>query len=117
MRSAQQKKKRAVNPDAKTIAEASQILKAVEVTRPFAAFEIEVVTKFDKSAPPLRGSVSLPRDARKSEEKILVFAEGDAAEAARAAGATYVGGEELIPKVSSSPHTGVSRLTPGANRS
>lgn len=106
-----------MNPDAKTIAEASQILKAVDVTRPFAAFEIEVVTKFDKSAPPLRGSVSLPRDARKSEEKILVFAEGDAAEAARAAGATYVGGEELIPKVSSSPHTGVSRLTPGANRS
>lgn len=45
----------------------------------------------------------LPFEARKSEEKILVFAEGEAAEQAREAGATFVGGEELIPKASLVP--------------
>lgn len=43
--------------------------------------------------------MSLPRDPRKKEETVLVFAEGDAAADAKAAGAAFVGGEELIPKV------------------
>lgn len=75
---------------------------SLEVSRPFSAYEIEVVTRFDKSAPPLRGRISLPRDARKDEETVLVFAQGPAAEQAKAAGAKYVGGEDLIPLVSPS---------------
>jgi hypothetical protein len=58
-----------------------------------------VITRFDKTAPPLRGRVSLPRDARKDEEIVLVFAVGDLAAQAKAAGAKYVGGEDLIPLV------------------
>lgn len=59
-----------------------------------------MITRFDKAAPPLRGRVSLPRDARKDEEIVLVFAVGELAEQAKAAGAKYVGGEDLIPLVS-----------------
>lgn len=73
---------------------------ALSVSSPFSAYEIEIVTKFDKSAPPLRGRMSLPRDPRKTEEVVLVFAEGGKAVEAREAGAAFVGGEELIQKVS-----------------
>jgi hypothetical protein len=75
-------------------------LQSLAVTSPFSAYEIEIVTKFDKSAPPLRGRMSLPRDPRKTEEVVLVFAEGEKAVEAREAGAKFVGGDELIPKVS-----------------
>lgn len=44
--------------------------------------------------------MSLPRDPRKQEEVVLVFAEGEKAVEAREAGAAFVGGEELIQKVS-----------------
>ncbi|KAJ9103874.1 hypothetical protein QFC21_002336 [Naganishia friedmannii] len=97
--SAPRKQKVAVNPDAMPLREAAHILKALSVKSPFSAYEIEIVTKFDKSAPPLRGRISLPRESRKKEEIVLVFAEGDAAVDAKAAGATFVGGDELIPKV------------------
>lgn len=72
---------------------------ALESDRPENAFEIEIITRVDKSAPPLRGRVSLPRDVRKKEEVVLVFAEGDLAELARNAGASFVGGEELCQQV------------------
>ncbi|KAJ9094379.1 hypothetical protein QFC19_007988 [Naganishia cerealis] len=75
------------------------VKQALSVKSPFSAYEIEILTKFDKSAPPLRGRISLPRDSRKREEVVLVFAEGDAAAEAKAAGAAFVGGDELIPKV------------------
>ncbi len=58
-----------------------------------------MITRVDKSAPPLRGRVSLPRDARKTEEIVCVFAEGDAAAEARREGAKFVGGGEMIEKV------------------
>jgi large subunit ribosomal protein L1 len=45
--------------------------------------------------------MSLPRDPRKTEEVVLVFAEGEKAVEASEAGAKFVGGDELIPKVSS----------------
>lgn len=85
----------AYNPNS-TIAVAQQ---ALESDRPENAFEIEIITRVDKSAPPLRGRVSLPRDVRKKEEVVLVFAEGDLAELARNAGASFVGGEELCQQV------------------
>ncbi len=46
----------------------------------------------------IRGAVVLPNGTGKSV-KVLVFAKGDKLAEAEAAGADYVGGEELIPKI------------------
>src|SRR5919112_1254991 len=47
----------------------------------------------------VRGTVNLPNGTGKTA-RVLVFANGDKAEAAREAGADFVGGDELIDKVS-----------------
>lgn len=52
----------------------------------------------DKDIPSFRGPLILPKPFG-VRKKVLVFAEGDAAEAAKNAGAEIVGGEELIPQV------------------
>ena len=46
----------------------------------------------------IRGAVVLPRGTGKTV-RVLVFAKGDKVAEAEAAGADYVGGEELIPKI------------------
>lgn len=46
----------------------------------------------------IRGAVVLPHGTGK-KVRVLVFAKGDKADAALAAGAEHVGGEELIPKI------------------
>ncbi|MCR5187188.1 MAG: 50S ribosomal protein L1 [Clostridia bacterium] len=46
----------------------------------------------------VRGTVVLPNGTGKSQ-RVLVFAKGDKAKEAEAAGADYVGAEELIPKI------------------
>lgn len=46
----------------------------------------------------IRGAVVLPHGTGK-KVKVLVFAKGDKLDEAQAAGADYVGGEELIPKI------------------
>ena len=46
----------------------------------------------------VRGTVVLPNGTGKSQ-RVLVFAKGDKAKEAEAAGADYVGAEELVPKI------------------
>ena len=46
----------------------------------------------------IRGAVVLPNGTGKTV-RVLVFAKGDKVNEAEAAGADYVGGEELIPKI------------------
>ena len=46
----------------------------------------------------VRGAVVLPHGPGK-KVKVLVFAQGDKVEEAQAAGADYVGGQELVPKI------------------
>ncbi|KAG2177731.1 hypothetical protein INT43_002978 [Umbelopsis isabellina] len=87
-----------VNPNALDLHEAIRVIKAAEVGRPQHQLEMHVQCKIEKSTPPIRGSIILPRNV-KQEATILVFAEGKKAEEARAAGATYVGGHELIEQV------------------
>ena len=52
----------------------------------------------------VRGTVMLPHGTGKTA-RVIVFATGPAAEAALAAGADEVGGDELIEKVAATPHS------------
>ncbi|KAI8052665.1 ribosomal protein L1-like protein [Thamnidium elegans] len=94
------KKKSSVrhNPDAVELSQAVQILKAFEVGNPSHQIEAHVQCKIEKSTPLIRGSLVLPKSI-KQEATILVFATGKKADEARAAGAHFVGGEELIEQV------------------
>ena len=94
------KKKSALrhNPDAVELSEAVNILKAFEVGNPGHQIEAHVQCKIEKSTPLIRGSIVLPKSI-KQEATILVFATGKKADEAKAAGAHFVGGEELIEKV------------------
>ncbi|KDQ63034.1 hypothetical protein JAAARDRAFT_188658 [Jaapia argillacea MUCL 33604] len=85
-----------------TLSEAIAVLRAVEVSRPNATFEIVVKTEMKSGTAVPRGRINLPREAKTSNrDKILVFAEGRVAEEARKAGADIVGGQELIDGVAS----------------
>ncbi|KAJ2784235.1 hypothetical protein H4R18_001223 [Coemansia javaensis] len=87
-----------VHPNAVPLERAIAILKAYEVGRPRQTVELHVHCVPEKGQPPIRGSCVLPR-AFASDIKVLVFARGDKAKAAEAAGADYVGAEELVNKV------------------
>ncbi|KAI8875714.1 ribosomal protein L1 [Backusella circina FSU 941] len=86
------------NPDAVDVNEAVRILKAFEVGYPSHQIEAHVQCKIEKSTPLIRGTLVLPKNI-KQEATILVFATGKKAEEAKAAGAQFVGGEEMIEKV------------------
>lgn len=95
------KKKKAAareDPDALDMQEAVRVLKAFEVGEPSHQIEAHIQCKIEKSTPIIRGSLVLPRSI-KQEATILVFATGKHADEARAAGAHYVGGQELIEQV------------------
>ena len=95
--------------------DAAKLIDADKFYSPKEAVELvkkTVVTKFDSSIDvsfrlginpkyadqQVRGAMVLPHGTGKSK-KVLVFAEGPNAEEAKAAGADYVGGQELIDKV------------------
>ncbi|KAF7722338.1 hypothetical protein EC973_003428 [Apophysomyces ossiformis] len=86
------------NPDALDIHEAVRVLKAFEVGNPAHQIEAHVQCKIEKSTPLIRGTIVLPKSI-KQEATIAVFATGKQAEEARAAGAHFVGGEDLIEKI------------------
>ncbi|CAG8639623.1 10924_t:CDS:2 [Cetraspora pellucida] len=82
--------------------DAVSLIKAVEVGKPNSTWELHVELKLGKSAPPIRGSIFLPRSMSKTN-KFLVFAKfygkGEKAQEALEAGAHTVGGDELITEI------------------
>jgi hypothetical protein len=60
--------------------------------------KLSVSVNVDKQTPHLRVDMRLPHPVT-DDTRVLVFAEGELAEKARAAGATIVGSVNLIPQV------------------
>ena len=80
--------------------EAIDLAKKTSITKFDSSVEIAVKMNLDtkKADQQLRGSLVLPYGNGKTK-KILVLAKGAAAEAAKAAGADYVGEQEMIDKI------------------
>ena len=82
------------------VAEAISLVKKNATAKFDETIELHIRTGCDgrHAEQQIRGAVVLPHGTGKSV-KVLVFAKGDKAEEAKAAGAEYVGAEELIPKI------------------
>jgi large subunit ribosomal protein L1 len=98
------------------LAEAIQVLKSMPATK----FDQTVTLSFHLGVDPkqsdqmVRGTCPLPHGSGKTV-RVLVFAEGAAAEAARAAGAEYVGFKDMIEKCTGGfSDFDVAIATPGA---
>lgn len=83
-----------------SIEEAIDLVKSTSITKFDSTVEVAVNLNLDpkKADQNLRGSIVLPHGTGKTK-RILVIAKGEAAEAARKAGADYVGEKELIDKI------------------
>ena len=81
-------------------AEAIALVKKTATAKFDETVEVHIKTGCDgrHAEQQIRGAVVLPNGTGKSV-KVLVFAKGDKLSEAEAAGADYVGGEELIPKI------------------
>ena len=81
-------------------AEAIALVKKTSTAKFDETVEVHIKTGCDgrHAEQQVRGAVVLPNGTGKSV-KVLVFAKGDKLSEAEAAGADYVGGEELIPKI------------------
>lgn len=89
--------------DLPTFLTLSTTVQSVEVASPNAAYELTVKTEMPRGAPIPKGRISFPKEPKpRTKDRILVFAEGRAAEEAKRAGADIVGGLELIDGVHSS---------------
>ena len=80
-----------------SVAEAMKLVKELAYTKFDSTLEGHFNVQY-KSTQNIRGIVQLPHGTGK-KIKILVFAKGDKAEAAKAAGADFVGDDDLIAKV------------------
>ena len=82
------------------VAEAIGLAKKSAVAKFDETIEVHIRTGCDgrHAEQQIRGAVVLPHGTGKTV-RVLVFAKGDKANEAEAAGADYVGGEELIPKI------------------
>lgn len=80
--------------------EAISLAKKAAVAKFDETIEVHIRTGCDgrHAEQQIRGAVVLPNGTGKTV-KVLVFAKGDKINEAEAAGADYVGGEELIPKI------------------
>ena len=80
--------------------EAISLAKKAAVAKFDETIEVHIRTGCDgrHAEQQIRGAVVLPNGTGKTV-KVLVFAKGDKVNEAEAAGADYVGGEELIPKI------------------
>ena len=83
-----------------TIEEAIDLVKKTSITKFDSTVELALRLNIDasKSDQALRGSLVLPNGTGKTK-KILVIAKGAAADAAKAAGADYIGDVDLIEKI------------------
>src|SRR6266567_979474 len=83
-----------------TPAEAVNIAKSNQVTKFDPTVEVALRLGVDprKQDQMVRGTVNLPNGTGKTA-RVLVFATGDRAEEARAAGADYVGSDDLIERI------------------
>ena len=81
-------------------ADAVALVKKTAVAKFDETIEVHIRTGCDggHAEQQIRGAVVLPNGTGKTV-KVLVFAKGDKVNEAEAAGADYVGGEELIPKI------------------
>jgi large subunit ribosomal protein L1 len=89
-----------VENKAYTLTEAVQLLKKVSFEKFDASVEFAIRLNLDprKAEQNLRGAVVLPHGTGKTK-KVLVFAVGDKAKEAEAAGADYVGDDEYVEKI------------------
>ena len=80
--------------------EAIALVKKTSSAKFYETVEVHIRTGCDgrHAEQQIRGAVVLPNGTGKTV-KVLVFAKGDKLTEAEAAGADYVGGEELIPKI------------------
>jgi large subunit ribosomal protein L1 len=86
-------------------------VQAVEVSRPNAAYELVIKCRLDRGMAIPKGRINLPIDTgARRQDRILVFAEGRDAEAAKKAGADIVGGLELADGVCPLPFLCISKL-------
>ena len=80
--------------------EAVKLVKETSITKFDSTVEVAFKLNLDtkKAEQQLRGSMELPNGTGKTK-RVLVIAKGQAAEAARAAGADYVGDTDMIEKI------------------
>jgi len=91
----------ATSADMMRLDEAMEVLRAVEVTRPWAAFELTIKTYLPRGSAIPQGRITFPRQPKPKtkEGQIVVFADGKKAEEAKQAGASVVGGLELVEQI------------------
>ncbi len=80
------------------LAEAAEIIKQSATTK----FDESIDVAFNlnlKAKHTIRDTITLPNPVTVDSKKVLVFAEGDAAEKAKSAGADYIGVDEYIKKI------------------
>jgi len=83
----------------------------VEVASPNSTMELVIKTAMPKGVGVPKGRLNWPRESKpKSEDRILVFAEGRQAEEAKRAGAHIVGGLELVDAVINGRHQATTIL-------
>ncbi|KAL7749822.1 hypothetical protein RI367_004698 [Sorochytrium milnesiophthora] len=93
------KKKKAVVVDERPlVAEAIEKIKTKGDALPNHSVHLHVLCKMERGLQPIRGTIILPNKVSKNM-RILCFAEGPAAEAAKAAGADIVGSADLLEAI------------------